>query len=111
MQSLQSLMEEQLLEGGVMVSGGRDLHIEVIELATGRVWMTVEPNTQADYDALLEELDDSLRPVGPDHLRVLTHAGKEPVDGFLRVPFLNGLGLHLVDKTAKRAAARLRVGC
>ena len=64
MQSLQSLMEEQLLEGGVMVSGGRDLHIEVIELATGRVWMTVEPNTQADYDALLEELDDSLRPVG-----------------------------------------------
>ena len=64
MKSLQALMQEKLAEGGVMVGGGRDPHIEVIEVATGRVWMSVEPATQQDYDALLEGLDESLRPIG-----------------------------------------------
>ena len=64
MKSLQALMQEKLAEGGVMVGGGRDPHIEVIEVATGRVWMSVEPVTQQDYDALLEGLGESLRPIG-----------------------------------------------
>lgn len=62
--SLQTLMEEQLPEGGVAIPGGRDPHIEVIEVATGRVWMSVEPATQQDYQALLEQLDESLRGIG-----------------------------------------------
>jgi hypothetical protein len=64
MKSLQTLMQEQLPEGGVAIPGGRDPHIEVIETATGRVWMSVEPATQQDYDALLGGLDDSLHGVG-----------------------------------------------
>ena len=38
--------------------------MEVVEVATGRVWMGVEPAKQQDYDLLLKELDDSLRGVG-----------------------------------------------
>lgn len=64
MTSLQSLMQEQLPEGGVAIPGARDAHIEVLEIATGRVWMTVEPATQQDYEALLEGLDESLRGIG-----------------------------------------------
>lgn len=52
------------MPGGVIVSGGRDQHIEVMEVATSRVWMSVEPATQQDYDELLLRLDDSLRGVG-----------------------------------------------
>jgi hypothetical protein len=61
---LQTLMQEQLPEGGVMVGGGRDPHIEVFEVATGRVWMSVDPATQQDYDTLLQGLDESLHPMG-----------------------------------------------
>ena len=64
MKSLQTLMQAQLPEGGVMVTGGRDQHIEVIEVATGRVWMSVDPATQRDYENLLEGLDESLHGVG-----------------------------------------------
>lgn len=64
MKSLHKLMQEQLPEGGVMVGGGRDPHIEVIEVATGRVWMSVDPATRQDYDDLLQGLDESLRAVG-----------------------------------------------
>lgn len=64
MNSLQALMKEQLPEGGVMVAGGRDQHIEVIEKATGRVWMSVEPATREDYDALVATLDEALQPMG-----------------------------------------------
>jgi hypothetical protein len=64
MKSLQTLMHEQLPEGGVAIPGGRDLHMELIEVATGRVWMSVEPATRQDYDTLLAGLDESLRGVG-----------------------------------------------
>ncbi|MBT8149350.1 MAG: hypothetical protein HKO71_01010 [Pseudomonadales bacterium] len=64
MQSLQALMQEHLPDGGVAIPGARDLHIEVIEVANGRVWMSVEPATQQDYDALLAELDESLQGIG-----------------------------------------------
>jgi len=64
MKSLQDLMQEQLPEGGVAIPGGRDPHMEVIEVATRRVWMSVEPATRQDYDALLQGLDESLRGVG-----------------------------------------------
>jgi hypothetical protein len=64
MTSLQSLMQEQLPEGGVAIPYGRNLHIEVVEKATGQVWMSVESATQQDYDALLAELDESYRGVG-----------------------------------------------
>jgi hypothetical protein len=64
MKSLQTLMQEQLQDGGVVIPGGRDPHMEVIEVTTGQVWMSVEPASQQEYDALLEELDESLRGVG-----------------------------------------------
>jgi hypothetical protein len=64
MESLQSLMQEQLPEGGVSVAGARDPHIEVIEIANGRVWMSLEPASRQDYEELLEELDESLRGIG-----------------------------------------------
>jgi hypothetical protein len=64
MKSLQTLMQERLAEGGIVIPGGREPHIEVIEPATGRVWMSLEPATQQDYQALLEGLDDSLHGLG-----------------------------------------------
>ena len=64
MKSLQDLMKAELPEGGVAIPPGCNSHMEVIEVATGRVWMSVEPATQEDYEALLEVLDESLAPVG-----------------------------------------------
>ena len=64
MTSLKNLMQEQLAEGGIAVPYGRNSYMEVVEVATGRVWMSVEPANQQDYDLLLKELDDSLRGVG-----------------------------------------------
>ena len=64
MTSLQTLMREQLPEGGIAVPYGRNVHMEVVEVDTGRVWMSLEPATQQDFDTLLESLDESLRPVG-----------------------------------------------
>jgi hypothetical protein len=64
MKTLQELMKAQLPEGGVAVPYGRNLHMEVVEVATGRVWMSTDPVTPQDYDILLETLDESLRGVG-----------------------------------------------
>ena len=64
MKTLQELMQEQLPEGGVAVPYGRNRHMEVAEVASGRVWMSVDPATPKDYDILLETLDKSLRGVG-----------------------------------------------
>ena len=64
MKSLQSLMQEQLPEGGIAIPDGRALHMEVIEKSTGRVWMSLEPASQQDYDILVEELDESLHGMG-----------------------------------------------
>jgi hypothetical protein len=64
MKSLITLMQEQLPEGGIAVPYGRNSHMEVVEAATGRVWMSLDPASQQDYDQLLEELDDSWRGVG-----------------------------------------------
>lgn len=64
MKSLQTLMRERLAAGGVVIPGAREAHIEVIEIANSRVWMSVEPATRQDYEALMAELDESLRGVG-----------------------------------------------
>jgi hypothetical protein len=64
MKSLQNLMQEQLPEGGVAVPGACDLHIEVMDTTTGLVWMSLEVATPEDYDALVPNLDESLRPIG-----------------------------------------------
>ena len=64
MTSLKNLMQEQLSEGAIAVPYGRNSYMEVVEVATGRVWMSVEPANQQDYDLLLKELDESLRGVG-----------------------------------------------
>ena len=64
MKSLKTLMQEQLPEGGIAVPYGRNSHMEVVEVATGRVWMSLDPASQQEYDQLLEEMDDSLRGVG-----------------------------------------------
>ena len=52
MTSLKNLMQVQLAEGGIAVPYGRNSYMEVVEVATGRVWMSVEPATQQDYDLL-----------------------------------------------------------
>ena len=57
-------MQEHLPEGGVAIPDGRAPHMEVIEVATGRVWMSLEPATQQDYDILVKKLDDSLHGIG-----------------------------------------------
>ena len=62
MKTLSSLMQEQVASGGVIIPGGRDLHMEVMDTRTGQVWMSFEAVTQQDFDSL--ELGDSLRGVG-----------------------------------------------
>ena len=64
MKTLQGLMQEHLPEGGVAIPDGRNTHVELVEVATGQVWMSVEPATKQDYDRLRAGLDDSLRGVG-----------------------------------------------
>jgi hypothetical protein len=57
-------MQKQLQQGGIAVPYGRHSFMEVVEVATGRVWMSVEPATQQDYDLLLKKLDKAFRGVG-----------------------------------------------
>ena len=62
MTTLASLMQEQLPSGGVAVPGGRDFHMEVIDIQTGLVWMSLEVATPEDFENLA--LGDTLKPVG-----------------------------------------------
>lgn len=62
METLDSLMQKQLPPVGVVIPGGRGMHMEVIDRQTGLVWMSVEVVTREDYENL--ELGDSLRGVG-----------------------------------------------
>ena len=64
MSALADLMRAQLPAGGILVPGGSEPHMEVIEAATGQVWMSLEPATRQDYEALLPQLDESLQPIG-----------------------------------------------
>ena len=61
-ETLDNIMRETLQEGGYRVSGGRDLYMEVMDTATGLVWMSAAPVELSDYESL--ELDDSLVKVG-----------------------------------------------
>ena len=65
MQRLDYLMQQQLPEGGIAVPDTCDLHMEVIDITSGLVWMSYEAVTEADYLGL--ELGDSLRGVGIAH--------------------------------------------
>jgi hypothetical protein len=60
--SLDAMMRDSLQEGGFPVSGGRDLYMEVMDTATGLVWMTAAPVQLADFEAL--ELEEPLVKVG-----------------------------------------------
>ncbi len=62
MKSLEQLMLKHLPEGGVRVPGSRDLHMEIMEAATGQVWMSLEVVTQEDFAGL--ELGVEYVPVG-----------------------------------------------
>jgi hypothetical protein len=62
MQTLDYLMQQQLPEGGIAVPSGCDLHMEVIDITSGLVWMSYEAVIEADYLEL--ELGDSFRGVG-----------------------------------------------
>ena len=90
MTSLKNLMQEQLSEGGIVVPYGRNSYMEVVEVATGRVWMGVEPANQQDYDLLLKELDDSLRGVG---------VGDASMDAALFRHSPNGLGEPVQERS------------
>ncbi len=59
---LDAVMREKLRDGGYVVSGGRDLFMEVIDTTTGLVWMSAAPVTLTDFETL--ELDESLVKVG-----------------------------------------------
>ena len=77
MTSLKNLMQVQLAEGGIAVPYGRNSYMEVVEVATGRVWMSVEPATQQDYDLLLKEMDGAFRGVGVGDASMLLYGALE----------------------------------
>lgn len=54
--TLSTRMSEHLQEGSFLVSGGRDLYMEVMDTATGLVWMSAAPVSRADFEALDIEL-------------------------------------------------------
>jgi hypothetical protein len=60
--SLDQMMQEAIQDGGYAVQGGCDLFMEVIDRATGLVWMSAAPVQMADFEAL--ELEESLVKVG-----------------------------------------------
>ena len=60
--TLDSMLRDCLQDGGFVVQGGRDLYMDVMEKASGLVWMSAAPVQLADYEALV--LDDSLARVG-----------------------------------------------
>lgn len=60
--SLKDLMQAYLPVGGICVPGARESHMEILELATGQVWMSLEVVTQEDFAGLA--LGDEYVPVG-----------------------------------------------
>ena len=60
--SLDELMRETLRDGGYAVAGGRALFMEVIDSATGLVWMSAAPVSMADFEAL--EVEAPLAKIG-----------------------------------------------
>ncbi len=60
--SLKNLMQEYLPVGGICVPGARESHMEILEVATGQVWMSLEVVTQEDFAGL--ELGAEYIPVG-----------------------------------------------
>jgi len=60
--SLDDMMRESLQDGGYAVPGGRGLFMEVMDTATGLVWMSAAPVQMAEFEAL--ELEASMVKVG-----------------------------------------------
>ena len=60
--TLDEIMRESMQVGGYAVPGGRDLFMEVMDTATGLVWMSAAPVQVADFEAL--ELEAPLVKVG-----------------------------------------------
>jgi hypothetical protein len=60
--TLDQMMRENLQAGGYAVAGGSNLYMEVMDTATGQVWMSAAPVQLADFEAL--ELEPSLVKVG-----------------------------------------------
>ena len=60
--TLDAMMQDRVPESGYLVAGGRDLYMEVMDTATGLVWMTAAPVQMADFAALA--LDEPLVKVG-----------------------------------------------
>jgi hypothetical protein len=61
-QLLDAAMREKLQESGFAVQGGRDLFMEVMDTATGLVWMSAESVERADFESL--ELEWPLVKIG-----------------------------------------------
>ena len=60
--NLDVMMRDALRDGGYAVSGGRDLYMELMDTATGLVWMTAAPVEIADFESL--QLEKPLVKVG-----------------------------------------------
>ena len=60
--SLDHAMNEILPDGSARILGGRDSYMEILENATGTIWMALEPGTKNDLFAL--DLGDEYTPLG-----------------------------------------------
>ncbi|MFT4520046.1 MAG: hypothetical protein ACI9JM_002446 [Halioglobus sp.] len=55
--SLDALMQEQLVEGAFELPNGRNKFMEIVDRATGLVWMCTSPMSESEFDALEFEKD------------------------------------------------------
>ena len=60
--TVEQKLADQLVDGGHLVTSGRELVMEVMDLQAGLVWMSTEPVTQTYFDEL--ELEEGLVKVG-----------------------------------------------
>ena len=60
--TVEQKLADQLVDGGHLVTSGRELVMEVMDLQAGLVWMSTDPVTQAYFDEL--ELEEGLVKVG-----------------------------------------------
>ena len=52
-EELTKKFQEMLGEGGCAIEGGRETFMEIVEEATGNIWMSLKPVSQSDFDNLL----------------------------------------------------------
>ena len=105
---LDHLMLDGLQDGGYMVSGGRELFMEVIDTTTGRVWMSAAPVKMADFEALA--LEASLVKVGIARAS-MDRAAFQHSPGSPGKPYCNGLSMGVCISMLPSLESRFRALC